>query len=445
MTRLAALLRKDLRALWRSPAQLAMLAVYPLLVAGLAALAVKGSQDAARIAVVNLDTPGATVRVGDQRFGVNDYIRRLRDDADVRLMGAPAARDALDSGDVDAVLTIPSGFIAALSSGVQQPHLRLDTNPRTPLEGDAITRRMQSAVYRFNQGLAARYVDQVVNLADLITNGGSLGVFGRSLDVIGLERSDELIRRVQAQAAAGGRRDISAQLDPLLVFIRQTQANLALVRPAATSIANPMVLDTPAGAGGRVALTAFGVAAAVLVSVALAGVLLGATGVAQERADGTLQRVRLAGVPAWGVVAVKAALAALASLVIGLVLLGAVALLADVPVGRWWAWVPALLAAGAACGALGALIGALVPDARSAVLVALLVALPLIFVGLVPSGVARGIASALPFGRAFDLFRDLLAAPSVAGRLALHLPLLAAMAAVCTAGAAVALGRRDDA
>lgn len=445
MSRLAALLRKDVRALWRSPTQLVMLAVYPLLVAALAALAVKGSQDTARIAVVNLDAPGATVRVGDQRFGVNDYIARLRDDAAVEMMSAPAAAEALDAGDVQAVLTIPSGFIAALSSGVQQPHLRLDTNPRTPLEGDAITRRMQSAVYRFNQGLAARYVDQVVGLADLITNGGSLGVFGRDVDVIGLTRSDALIRWVQAQAAAAGRRDLSAQLDPLLVFIRQTQANLSLVRPAATSIANPMVLDTPSGAGGRVALTAFGVAAAVLISVALAGVLLGASGIAQERGDGTLQRVRLAGVPAWAVVAVKAGLAALASLVIGLVLLGAVSLIADVTVGRWAAWVPALLLAGAACGALGALIGAVVPDARSAVLAALLVALPLIFVGLVPSGLARGIASALPFGRAFDLFRDLLAAPSVAGRLALHLGLLAAMTAVCVTVAAAALARRGDA
>ncbi len=429
----------------RSPAMLAMLVLYPLLVALLAALALKGSEATPRVALVNLDTPGVSVSIGDRRLSVDDYVSRLGQEADVSTMSASDAAAALDAGQVDAVLTIPSGFIGALQSGVQQPHLRLDTNPRAPLEGEAITRRLQGAVYRFNQELAGRYVEQVVRLSDLIINGGSLGVFGRNVDVIGLVRSDALIRQIQADARREGRPALAQQLDPLLVFINQTRANLGLVRPAATSIASPIVLDAPTGSTGRAPLTAFGVAAAVLVSIGLASILLGAAGIASEREDGTLTRLRMSGVPMWGVALVKAILAAVAAVVIGVVLLALIVAFTDVTVGRWELWVPALLIAGAACGGLGTLIGSAVREARSALLVALLVSLPLLFLGMVPGQVGRSIAGLLPFGRAFDLFRDLLSAPSPGWPAAVHGGLLCAMVAVTVAASGWLLRTRDSA
>lgn len=444
MRRLGRLLVKDVRLLVRSPALVAMLVVYPLLVAALAAVALKGGEASPRIAVVNLDTPGLSVDVGGTRLTVDDYVARMRDDVDVRTLSPESARDALDAGDVQAVLTVPNGFMAALQSGVQQPTLLLQTNPRSPVEGAAVERRLEAAVYRFNQGLAVQYVEQVVRLADLITNGGSLGVFGRSIDVIGLVRSGDLIRELQAQARAQGNPGLAARMDPLLVFIRQTQANLNLVRPAATSIASPILLKTEGAATGRQPMSAFGVAAALLVSVALAGVLLGAAGIASEREDLTLQRLRLGGVPVWMVVAVKMVLAAVVCVVLGLLLLGVVALATDLPVGRWALWVAALALAGAACAGVGTCLGALVPDARAALVGGLLVSLPLVFVGMVPGQAARAVAGVLPFGRAFDAFQTLLGAPDVTG-LAVHLALLAVMAAVLTAVSARLLRLHGDA
>jgi ABC-2 type transport system permease protein len=62
-------------------------------------------------------------------------------------------------------------------------------------------------------------------------------------------------------------------------------------------------------------------------------------------------------------------------------------------------------------GALGALVGALAREARSASLVAVLVVLPILFVGLVPREVvpiAGWISDALPFVHAVRLFASAL-------------------------------------
>jgi ABC-2 type transport system permease protein len=70
-----------------------------------------------------------------------------------------------------------------------------------------------------------------------------------------------------------------------------------------------------------------------------------------------------------------------------------------------------LLLAGASLGALGALLGALAREARSASLVALLVVLPIVFLGLIPAEVvppAGWVSSALPFTHAVQFFSSAL-------------------------------------
>lgn len=436
------LLRKDLRLLVRSPLLLVVLVGYPLLVSLLVAAALQSEDRPPTLAVVVLDTPGRTIQVGDRRLGVDDYIDRLDDEVEVRRLGPEAAERELAAGRVAAILTVPAGFIRDLQSGVRQPTLRLVTSARSPIEGEAITRRLEAAVFRFNQGLATGYVRQVVALADFITNGGSIGVFGREGDVIGLRASRVLIADAQRRLRADGRGTLADRLDPLLVFIDETQANLDLVRPAATAISSPIRLDTGEGAQGREPLSAFGVAAALLVSIALAAGLLAASGIAAEREEGTLVRLRRGLAPAWVVVLVKVLVAALVALLIGLVLLGAVAVLTDLEVGRWARWLPVLLSAGAAFGAFGALVGAAARETRTALLATLMLSLPLLFVGLIPGRVPDAVASVVPFGPGFDAFRTLLAESEVGAGPLRDAAVLVVMTAVLVTASTLLLRRR---
>jgi ABC-2 type transport system permease protein len=438
------LLRKDATLLRRSPALLLVLVVYPILVALLVALALQSDERRPDVAVVNLDTSGRTVDVGGNRLSIDDYIDRLAEDVDVRTLDAEAAAEALDAGRVSAVLTIPDGFISDLQSGVRQPALRLATSRRSPIEADAITRRLESAVYRLNQRLATGYVEQVLELVDLVTNGGEIGIFGRTGDALGLKRSRELVTGLQEQLRADGEAAAAAELAPLLNFIDETQRNLDLARPAANAIRAPIVLEVTEGAEGREPLSAFGFAGALLVSLGLAGVLLAAAAMASEREDGALVRLRRGLISAGALVGEKMAFTACACLAVGFALLGGVAVFTDLAVGRWGLWLGVLLLAGLAFGAFGVLAGALARETRSALLIALMVALPLMALGLVPdSGAASAISEVVPFGPAFDAFQTLLVEPSIdAGELLLTLGQLALIAAALAGAAAVAVRRR---
>jgi ABC-2 type transport system permease protein len=417
---------------------------YPILVALLVAVALQGEDRQPSVALVNLDGSGRTVRVGEERLSVDDYVARLEEDVEVLQTGPEAAERALEAGRVIAVLTLPAGFISDLQSGVRQPVLRLVTSRRSPIQADAITRRLQAAVFRLNQRLAATYVEQVLRLTDLVTRGGRIGVFGRSGEALGLGRSETLIEGLQRDLRARGLEAEARRLDPLLDFITATGENLDLARPAANAIASPIRLDVAAGPVGREPLSAFGFAAALLVSLGLVGVLLAAASLSSEREDNVLVRLGRGLVPPWALVLEKMAVAGTVCLGVGLVLLGAVDLLTSLTVGRWAAWLPALALAGLAFGAFGVLVGAAARETRSALLAALMLALPLLFVGLVPGSDAASAASqVLPFGPAFDAFQGLLVEPDLPSDLAATLGRLALVGAVLAAAASVVLARRS--
>ncbi len=107
-------------------------------------------------------------------------------------------------------------------------------------------------------------------------------------------------------------------------------------------------------------------------------------------------------------------LAALVGLGLGAaiaVLFGIVVEAGGVTGGEPWARLPLLLAgvllAAGVVGAAGTLLGALAREARTASLVAVLVVLPVVFLGLVPKGVFAPLAwvsDALPFVHAVRFF-----------------------------------------
>jgi ABC-type transport system involved in cytochrome c biogenesis permease component len=441
------LLRKDLRLLLRGKGILAILVGYPLVIAALVTVALQSGERRPAIAFVNLDTSDRTVRVGDRRLGVADYEQRLAREVDLKRLDAGAAAAALEDGRVSAVLTLPANFIRDLQTGIRTPTIDLQVSRRSPIEAQSITRRMESAVYRFNQELAGSYVKSTLDLVRIIVEGGDISVFTREGSILGLRRSETLVRQVQRSLIADDQPAVAARLDPLLDFIIEAGVNLDLADAAATAISRPIVLTVPASPTGREPLSSFGLAGALLVSLALVGLLLAAAALSAEREDNTLVRLRRGLVGPEALVAVKVVFAAIVSTLVGLVLLAAVALGTSVAVDRWVLWLPVLIVAGLAFGAFGVLIGAAAKETRSALLAALMIALPFVFLGLFTnSTLASGISQVLPFGPAFRSFQTLLVEPSIAaGDLWLRLGQLLAIALVLGTAAAMMLRRRSEA
>ena len=73
---MSSLLRKDLLILGRSRLLLALLILYPAVIALLIGLALSRSPSRPRVAIVDETPPGETVQVGGQRVEVGRYAQR---------------------------------------------------------------------------------------------------------------------------------------------------------------------------------------------------------------------------------------------------------------------------------------------------------------------------------------------------------------------------------
>ena len=438
------ILAKDLRSLARNPGLLLALVAYPLAAALLVGLVVQESERRPEVALVNLDGSGRTALVGGERLGVDDYIDRLADDVELVALSPDAADAALDAGRVSARLEIPEGFIAELSSGgLTSPTLTLTTSRRDAVAAEAVARELESSVFRLNQRLAGDYVAQVRALVDVLINGGEIAVFGRGGRSLGLIQTRAVVLTIQQRLRQIGEDRFAEELNPLLAFVDQTTRNLRAAVPVAESIQAPLVLEVTQAGGDSDPLTAFGLAAALVISIGLIAPLLAAGAMASEGDDGTLTRL-LRGLAGPGrLVPAKVLVGAIAAVAVGGLALVAAAVATDLPIDRPLAWTALLILAGLALGALGTLVGALAPDGRTALLACLLVSLPLLVLGIVSlRGTAAAAADAVPFGPTFDGAVALLADADPAGALSRSALLLGVQTLVLGTLAAIALRRR---
>jgi ABC-2 type transport system permease protein len=152
----------------------------------------------------------------------------------------------------------------------------------------------------------------------------------------------------------------------------------------------------------------------IALTVTFLALLLAAGATAAERDEGTIGRLRRGLVSLDALVAAKVALAAVVGVVLATaiaVVFGLVVTTGGVKGGEPWLRLPLLLVgvllAAAVVGAAGTLLGALARESRAASLLAVLVVLPVVFLGLVPRGAAAAawwLSQALPFAHAVKWF-----------------------------------------
>src|SRR5689334_1670421 len=113
------LLRKDLLILARSRLLLALLILYPVVIALLIGFALSRGPSRQRIAVVDETAPGTTVQVGSQRVDVSAFVDELfsQVNADRVPTRARAIADVKSGKDVAAVV-IPANLTRQLSSQI---------------------------------------------------------------------------------------------------------------------------------------------------------------------------------------------------------------------------------------------------------------------------------------------------------------------------------------
>lgn len=435
MRRAALLLGKDLRVLRRSPVLLAVLLSYPLLIALLLALVAGYANAKPRVAFVDDDNLPAEVEIGGRTFHIQRTIDRVSDDVTLVELDREEAERQLRNGKVVAVVRVPAGFLAQLQAMRESPRLELETT--RGLLASRVTQQMQALVYSLNRELQDAFIEANLQYVDLILNGGRAEFLGREFDVLGLERAEGRVADPEVRE-----------------FIEVAQLALDETDDALAATANPIELVAAPATGRTWALSAQVQAHALALVTIFLATVLAAAALAAERDERVLPRLTRGLASLGEVLSAKLALAALVSAVLGVavaIAFGVAVEVAAVEGGEPWSRVPlllpALLLVGLATAALGALLATLARETRSATLVAVLVVLPIVFLGVVPreaAPAAGAVSDALPFAHAVRLFDALLYERSPWGTVGAEVAWLAGIGLVL-AGAARALMRRLNA
>ena len=426
------LLGKDARTLLRTPVLLGVLLAYPLVVAALLGLVAGYASSKPRVAFVDRDDLPAQIVVGNKTFDVRSTIDTVAHNVTLVRLDEDEAQRELEDGKVVAVVTVPPGFVATLRQMTRSPQLQLavtkgGTAPR-------VRQQVQALVYELNRQLQRAYIDANLQYVRLLLHGGSGHFLGEDFHVLGLDRTkDELQALPQSE-----------RVRRIEQFVRTARLALAQTDDALRATAAPIQLVELPARGRSAALSAQVESYAIGLTITFLALVLAAGALAAERDENVLGRL-VRGLASPGrIVAAKVLLASLGSTVLGLggaLAFGIAIALAHATGGEPWSRLPllaaGLLLAGAALGALGALLGAVAREARTASLVAVLVVMPVVFVGLVPREIvpaAGWVSDGLPFVHAVRFFSSALYDPSPwagVGREALWLAGLGAVFGLC--------------
>jgi ABC-2 type transport system permease protein len=400
------LLRKDALVLRRSPFLLGILIAYPLAIALLVGLVASYASSKPRVALVDEDNLPPTVVVGGQRFHVDRTIRQVSQNVKLVRLSADEAHRQLETGKVVAVVTVPPGFIATLRGMVKSPQLELELSRGTL--SSRVEQQVQALVYSLNRQLQRAYIEHNLRYVSLILRGGDGSFLGSPIEVLGVANAERLLAQMPDTPRNRQLKD----------FLHDARLALANTGDALRSTAHPIELVRAPLIGRTWVLSAEVQAYALGLTITFLALMLAAGSLAAERDENVIGRLARGLVGLGHLVWAKVALAAVVAIVLGLAIslaFGLIIEIGGVTGGQPWRRLPLLLVglalAGASLGALGALLGGVAREARSASLVALLVVLPIVFLGLIPAEIvppAGWASDALPFAHAVRFFSSAL-------------------------------------
>jgi ABC-2 type transport system permease protein len=386
------LLLKDLQILRRSPLLVALLVIYPIVIAVLFGLALSGGPEKPKVAFANLVAEGdSQFQVGGRTLDVTDYASRLFDSIEpVRVDSREEAIAKVRSGEVLGALVIPEDATDRLRTmlglgGGTPPTVEVYYNAEDPVKRRFVESTIEARLSEANKALSDTVLRAAAGYIDVIVRGGdvSLPLVG-SINILGLERARAIIDGVAATLPAdSGER---AALTQVSRFARLAAENLDVSKPILGSIGSPVRIKKSIVNGSRTSLDAFAVAVAVAVSLMFVTLLLAAGLLALEREEQVFGRLVRGLVSRTKLLTEKVVLSALCALAVTLLMLFGLAAFVGLDWSRIPAWLAALAGGALGFAAMGVAIGGLTREVRAASLLAFLLALPIVFLALVPSG-----------------------------------------------------------
>src|SRR6266705_3547706 len=219
------LLEKDLLILRRSRMLVALLIVYPAVIALLIGFAISRAPARPRVAIVDQTRAGATIEVGGRQVDVHQYARRIFGQVQAVYVSSRAqAIKKVTSAEVLAAVVIPADIAARVASGTTQGRLEVVYNGDA-LEQSLVQAQLGSALAQANLGFSEQIQKAAAQAVDLLLKGGNLGVLGAPTNLIGLREIPPLLHRIIAREPRGPDRQA---LERVSAFAGFAAANLDL-------------------------------------------------------------------------------------------------------------------------------------------------------------------------------------------------------------------------
>jgi ABC-2 type transport system permease protein len=399
------LLLKDLRILRRSPVMVALLVIYPIVIAVLIGFALSRGPDKPKVALYNgLSVSASKIELGGRTLDLADEEGSLFKDVQVvKADSREAVIDKVKDGEVLAGIVIPKDIAANLQSTLESGKLQVYYNSEDPAKQAFVENTIDAQVKAANASLTRAIAAEALKLLNLIGKGGVYHFLGQDFNVLGLQRSQQILDQTRAALPAH-----SAELkdiDEVRGFVSLARDNLSFSDDVLNVVGEPIKVSAKSLKGGRTSLDDFAVALAASVSLMFITLLLAAGMLAIEREENAFSRLVRGLVSRSALLAEKAGLAAVCSTVVCLLMLAGLGLFIHLQWSRFGLWVIAVVAGALAFAALGLAIGVLTREVRAASLLAFMLSLPLAFLALVPSGavapalydVIRAVSAIFPF------------------------------------------------
>lgn len=441
------LLLKDVQILRRSPLLVALLVVYPIVIALLIGFALSRGPEKPRVAFLNqVPASASKINLGGQSIDVSKYTSQLfQAIKPIRVHSRAEALDKVKSGDALAALIIPPDVTQKLASGLEPARVEVIYNNEDPLKARLVDQAISSRLAQANSALADTFKDIAAQDIKLLLDGGTFDLLGRTLDILGLKKTKTILDATIATLPKNSANRIALQ--QVTEFAQLAIQNLNVSDQVLTTVSNPVQVKRVALKGKRVPLDAFAVAVSVTVSLMFVTILLAAGMLALEREENAFLRLVRGLVSRLGLVLEKVLLAALCGLPVALLMMAGISPFVTLDWSQFPLWLIALAVGAVAFGAMGVAIGGVTREVRAASLMAFGLSLPIAFLSLVPSGsVSKGvydligvISAAFPFKPTLDAMNNALAGSG--GDMLLPLLHLAILAAAFTAIGRLALRR----
>jgi hypothetical protein len=441
------LLLKDVQILRRSPLLVALLVVYPIVIALLIGFALSRGPEKPRVAFLNqVPASASKINLGGQSIDVSKYTNQLfQAIKPIRVHSRAEALDKVKSGDALAALIIPADVTQKLASGLEPARVEVIYNNEDPLKARLVDQAISSRLAQANSALADTFKDIAAQDIKLLLDGGTFDLLGRTLNILGLKKTKTILDATIATLPKNSANRIALQ--QVTQFAQLAIENLNVSDQVLSTVSNPVQVKRVALKGKRVPLDAFAVAVSVTVSLMFVTILLAAGMLALEREENAFLRLVRGLVSRLGLVLEKVLLAALCGLPVALLMMAGISPFVTLDWSHFPLWLIALAVGAVAFGAMGVAIGGVTREVRAASLMAFGLSLPIAFLALVPSGsVSKAvydligvISAAFPFKPTLDAMDHALTGSG--GDMLVPLLHLAILAAAFTAIGRLALRR----